>query len=81
MLGAPKYKTAFRTRLDYDEMKKFEHHDLKPFADVSRQMSIVIFLYKGQEDSTLVLLPGARCFHLPCPVRGKAGMLYVYTYA
>jgi len=81
MLGRPKYKTAFRTTLEYDEIKLFEHHDVKPFADVSRQLSIVIFLYKGQEPSTLVLLPGGRCHHVPCPVRGRENMLYVFTYA
>ncbi len=77
------YKTAFANKQSYDQIKEFKHHDVKPFADVSKTSSIVIFLYKGQQNSTLVMLPGAKCYEMPCKVHEKTNpnMLYVFTYA
>ena len=83
MFKNPKYKTAFPTKQTYDQIRTFKHHDVKPFADVSKTSSIVVFLYKGQEHTALVLLPGAKCYEMPCKVRPNTNpnMLYVFTYA
>ena len=83
MFKNPKYKTAFPTKQSYEQIRTFKHHDVKPFADVSKTSSIVIFLYKGQENSALVLLPGAKCYEMPCKVHANTNpnMLYVFTYA
>ena len=85
MLGKPKYSWAVRTEADYDEIKRnlHTHQELKPLVHVSKHESCVIFLYKGQEEQTLVLMPGAKCYQMPCQVKPKTKQdtLYVFTYA
>ena len=85
MLGKPKYSWAVHTEADYDDIKRnlHTHLELKPLVEVSKHESCVIFLYKGQEDQTLVLMPGAKCYQMPCDVKPntKHDTLYIFTYA
>ncbi len=83
MLGTPKYSWAVRTQADYDDIRTHmhTHTELKPLVDVSKHKSCVIFLYKGQQPETLVLMPGAKCYQMPCDPKGTPDTLYVFTYA
>ena len=85
MLGTPKYTWAVHTEANYDDIQQNlpTHLELKPLVEVSKHESCVIILYKGQENQTLVLMPGAKCYRMPCDVKAdtKQDTLYIFTYA